>query len=178
MHMVIAAITAIAGLFWALSALRNSGFDPSSLNPFLWHRRAQWYKQHNTNPLYKIKSPMEAAAVVLLLTAKCEGEISSEQKQTLLRIFEQEFHLSQKAASDLLVSSAYLVREIDAPPSHIEKILAPSLPEFSHTQKESVLSLIHTVARIEGPPNHQQFALIATAQKLLMITENVQKKWG
>ena len=35
MHIVIAVITAIAGLFWALNALQRSGFQFSSLNPFL-----------------------------------------------------------------------------------------------------------------------------------------------
>ena len=37
--MLIAAITAIAGLLWALNALQRSGFQFSSLNPFLAYRR-------------------------------------------------------------------------------------------------------------------------------------------
>ena len=40
MHIVIGILTAVAGLFWAISALQNSGAI-DSLNPFLWRRRAR-----------------------------------------------------------------------------------------------------------------------------------------
>ena len=35
MHIVIAAITAVAGLIWALNSLQRSGFNVSALNPLL-----------------------------------------------------------------------------------------------------------------------------------------------
>jgi len=38
MHIVLGALSAIAGVIWALVALQRSGFNPASLNPFLWYQ--------------------------------------------------------------------------------------------------------------------------------------------
>ena len=45
MHILIAAITAIGGLIWALYRLQNSGFDLNAFNPFYWARRREWEKK-------------------------------------------------------------------------------------------------------------------------------------
>ena len=48
MHIVLGVLSAVAGLIWAIVALQRSGFDPASLNPFLWYRRSQWRKKERT----------------------------------------------------------------------------------------------------------------------------------
>ena len=101
MHIVISVITALGGLIWALIALQKSGFDVSVLNPFLWHRRSLWRKKYDTKPIYKLSEPVDVAALLLLGVAKCEGEISSEQKQKILSIFAHDLHLGADDANDL-----------------------------------------------------------------------------
>ena len=91
MHIVIAAITAIAGLLWALNALQRSGFQFSSLNPFLAWRRWQWSRSYGARPIYKLERPMDVAAVLLLGVAKADGAITSDQKRELLAMFQDEF---------------------------------------------------------------------------------------
>ena len=111
MHIVITLITALGGLFWAMYYLQRSGFDFNSLNPFLWHRRAQWQNKYNTKPIYNLSEPLDVAVLLLLGIAKCEGEISAEQKQQLLKILENEFHLSGDQASDQLLASSHLLKD-------------------------------------------------------------------
>jgi hypothetical protein len=52
MHLFIAAITALAGLPYALSALQQADFDLNSL-PFLACRRWQWRRFTGTKPIYR-----------------------------------------------------------------------------------------------------------------------------
>jgi hypothetical protein len=110
LHYLIGLITAVAMLIFALSRLQRAGLDLNALNPFLWYRRAQWKKLYATKPLYALDKPMEIAALLLVATAKCEGEVSAQQEKFLLDTFKNDFHLSDKEASELLAASAYLLR--------------------------------------------------------------------
>src|SRR5687767_6280000 len=61
------------------------GISLSDLNPLLRNRRMRWLDQHNTNPLYNIKSPLEMTALLLVAVAKNnDGEIATAEKQALL----------------------------------------------------------------------------------------------
>jgi hypothetical protein len=105
MHIVLGVLSAVAGLVWAMVALQRSGFDPASLNPFLWYRRSQWRRKYGTSPILNLDNPMDVAAVLILGTAKCEGEISTEQKRAVQSIFETEFNLNRDVATDLLLAA-------------------------------------------------------------------------
>ena len=105
MHIVIAVITALAGLIWALNALQRGGFDFNSLNPFLAYRRWQWRSTYGGKAIYKLERPMDVAAVLLLGVAKADGEITSDQKRLLLEMFQSEFNISRDEESDLLLAS-------------------------------------------------------------------------
>ena len=92
-----------------VNRLACAGIDLRALNPFAWYRRRKWSKQYNGNPIYQIANPMEATALLLAAIAKSEGDISAEQKRELLTIFEKEFHLSKKGASELLVATTHML---------------------------------------------------------------------
>src|SRR5690242_18997168 len=111
MHIVIAIVTAVAGLFWTLTALRNSGFQFSSLNPFLAIRRWRWSTDYGAKPLYKLDRPMDAAGVLLVATAKADGLMSAEQKRELLSLFERHFEIPSSEASQLFAASTHLLRD-------------------------------------------------------------------
>ena len=164
MHIVIGIMTALAGLIWAIVALQRAGVDLNSLNPFLWQRRSQWKKKYGDKPLYILGNPMEAAAVLLLGTAKCEGEISAEQKQDILAIFEQEFHLGRDEAADLLLASSHLLRNEVYLADNLDKILAKSAAAFSPDKVNSLLVLMQRVAAIESAANAEQDKLIAATR--------------
>jgi uncharacterized tellurite resistance protein B-like protein len=165
MHVIIGVITAVAGLIWAVVALQRAGISLSGLNPFLWLRRAEWRKKYSDKPIYALDQPLDVAAVLLLGVAKCEGEISSEQKRKLHQIFERDFRLASDEAADLLLASSHLIRNEIYLVDNLPKILDKSAAKFTSEQVSSLLSLMQRVASFEGPPNSEQQKLIgATAE--------------
>jgi len=177
MHIIIGLITAIAGLFWAFNSLQRSGFNPSSLNPFLMFRRSKWKKLYAEKPIYNLDKPLDVAAVLLLGTLKCEGEISSDQKATLINIFEEQFNMGNSEAADLMLGSSHLIRDEVYLADSVDKILAISRDQFSDEQVDSVLSLMEKVSSLESPTNEAQVNLIAATKNYFSKTSKTSGSW-
>lgn len=178
MHVLIAAITAVAGLLWALNSLQRSGFQPSSLNPFLAYRRWKWSRTHGTKPIYRLDRPMDVAAVLLLGIAKADGTITSDQKRILLEMYQSEFEISRDEASDLLLASSHLVRDEIYLVDHLDKILAPSAERFEANAVASLLRMMRTVAALDGSVNAEQHKLIDATEAYFAAKAPKTQKWG
>lgn len=170
MHIVIGALSAFAGLIWAVIALQRSGFSLDSINPFLWHRRAQWRKKYAVKPIYNLAEPMDVAALLILGIAKCEGEISREQKQAIRGLFESEFGLDRNAADDLLLASSHLLRDEIYLVDHLDKILFRSSDAFSADQVKSLLRMMQQVSTLESAFNEEQRQLLETTEQYFLKT--------
>ncbi len=177
MHIVLAVLSSVAGLIWALAALQRSGFNPGSINPFLWLRRARWRKHYSTPPLYSLGEPMDVAAVLILGIAKCEGEISSGQKRAIHAIFEQEFKLDSNTASDLLVASAHLIRNEIYLVDRLDRIIEHSRRQFTPEQAASLLALMTRIGTFESPLNEEQRKLIAATEYYFERQFSGQPAW-
>jgi uncharacterized tellurite resistance protein B-like protein len=178
MHIVIAVITAIAGLFWALNALQRSGFQFSSLNPFLAWRRFQWSRTYGGRAIYQLERPMDVAAVLLLGVAKADGAITSDQKRELLAMFQSEFAISRDDASDLLLASSHLIRDEIYLVDHLDKILARSAERFEPDTVTSLLAMMRKVAMLEGSINAEQQKLIDATEHYFSGRSQPQGKWA
>lgn len=177
MHYVIGFITAIAGLLWALNSLQRSGVDLNAFNPFVWWRRRQLAKFYGANPLHVLDDPMEVAALLMLATAKCDGEVSREEKQFLLQTFEREFHISAHEASSLLSQASYLLRDESDITGELEKILERSRSSFTDEQIESTIDLMQKTASLEGRPSKVSDALIGETSRVLGSARVEPGKW-
>lgn len=160
MHIIIAAISALAALVWALHSLQNSGVDLNSFNPFTWARRRKWQKQYGTKPIYNLPTAMEAAAAIIVGTLKQEGEISREQKQTVINLFTANFNLENQEAMDLFASSAHLVHDEINFEHSIAPILKLSIKQFTSPMITTLLSLLKQVVELEGEPTKTQINII------------------
>ena len=178
MHIVLGVLSTVAGLIWAIVALQRSGFDPASLNPFLWYRRSQWRKKYGTSPIFNIENPMDVAAILILGTAKCEGEISTEQKQLVQSIFETEFKLDRDTAADLLLASSHLIRDEIYLLDKLDKILARSCHLFTPEQSRSLLSLMQKVGALESGINEEQRKLILATEKYFEKLHAKKSEWA
>lgn len=178
MHIVIAAITALAGLVWALNSLQNSGFNLNSLNPFAWARRRRWAKLYGTRPLYNLAKPMEAAAAIVVGLLKQEGEVSREQKQVVIDLFRSSFNLDGQGAVELFASSAHLVKDEVSFELSIKNILNPSSPKFTPDMVSSFIAILDEVASLEGPPSRAQCAIIERVKDEFKIMGISDSKWG
>ncbi len=177
MHIVIAVITAVAGLFWALNALQRSGFQFSSLNPFLAWRRFQWSRTYGGRPIYKLGRPIDVAAVLLLGVAKADGAITSDQKRELLAMFQSEFSISRDEASDLLLASSHLIRDEIYLVDHLDKILARSAERFEPDTVSSLLAMMRKVSMLDGSINAEQQKLIDATERYFAALKKPEGKW-
>ena len=178
MHVIIAAITAIAGLFWALNSLQRSGFNLNALNPFLAYRRWKWTRTHGAKPIYRLERPMDVAAVLLLGIAKADGTITSDQKKILLEMYQREFEISRDEASDLLLASSHLIRDEIYLVDHLSKILAPSAQRFEPDAIESLLRMMRHVAALDGSINTEQQKLIDATEKFFAEKSPKSQRWA
>ena len=108
------------------------------------------------DPIYSIEDPMEAAALLAFAVAKIDGEVSKEEKQQLIMLFQSEFSLSLKAATELLLSCSYLYGRGDDVKNNLDKILNRSIDSFSSEQAQSTLDLLVKVETIEGVDRNQK----------------------
>ena len=178
MHIVIGALSAFAGLIWAVIALQRSGFNPDSINPFLWYRRAQWRSKYAVKPIYNLAEPMAVAALLILGIAKCEGEISREQKQAIHDLFESAFRLDRDAADDLLLASSHLLRDEIYLVDHLDRILARSRTTFSAEQVNSLLRMMQQVGTLESALNEEQRHLIEATEQSFRKTAGSRHSWA
>lgn len=179
MHVIIAAITALAGLFWALNALQRSGFSLSSINPFLAYRRWKWSRTYGAKPIYRLERPMDVAAVLLLGIAKADGEITSDQKRELQNLFQNEFEISRDEAADLLLASSHLIRDEIYIVDHLDKILELSAAKFEPSAVSSLLRMLRQIAALDGSINSEQQKLIDATERYFASREKLAGgKWS
>ena len=167
MHIIIAVITAIAGLIWALNSLQRAGFDLNSLNPGYWARRKRW-ENKQINPLYAIETPRELAAVLMFAAMRQAGDPTTQEKDHLLSLYETELKFAAPDATEMYSVASHLVA---TDPNYVHKVsdlVAPSLPAMSAEQKESIPQLVEKVASFNGDANATQQAFQrAIAQSLV-----------
>ncbi len=178
MHIVLALLGSVITVLILLSRLADAGIDLGGLNPFLWHRRRKWRKKHEGNPLFKMDNPMDATALLMVATAKADGDMSREDKALLLKSFEADFNLSKKDAAGLLISSAHLLGNGKELTDNVKSFLEPSKALFSDTQANSAIEL---VAKIAGDPNtmheNTQAFLQQVKKELAPKTQDENKTW-
>jgi len=177
MHVILGLLGTIVTILWLLHRLAEMGIDLGGLNPFLWHRRRTWRKSHDADPIFKISSPLDATALLVTATAKADGDMSSEEKEAVLSLFENEFHLSKKESASLLTSSSHLLGKGDEIHNNLNKVLEPSLESFSIEQADSAIALLKKTAMVGGSASELQNELIARASSILIQNTGQKSKW-
>jgi len=177
MHVVLGALGSVVTILWLLYRLAEMGIDLGGLNPFLWQRRRRWKNHHDANPIFKIDSPMEITALLMTAVAKADGDMSVEEKRGILRLFGEVFHLGEKDAAGLLISSSYLLAKGDELRGDLKRVMAPSLERFRAEQADSAIDLLRRVARLAGPPSDLQEALITAAAQQVLARASSTWTW-
>lgn len=169
MHIIIGLITAIATLAWAIRTLQQSGLTIDSINPFAWYRRTQWKKRYGRKPLYTLENTMDVAAVFIVGIAQLDGDISREQKQAIIELFETEFELSSEKAQALLSSSTFLLNNEQNLIKNTPHVITPSKPHFLTHQINSLLKWMQMIAELDTPINPSQTQLIQAVKSAFGI---------
>lgn len=175
MHIILAVLGVVVTILILLNRLSQNGIDIGWLNPFSWHRRRKYRLNHDLNPVFKLDSPLDVAALYLVGVAKVDGDLSATQKTALLTVFEQEFHLSAQDARALLGSSVHLIGNgqtfFSTPGRAAERVYEKLSPE----QVGSINSLLHQIATTDGDASDAQMQFISAVSKALPAT--IKPKW-
>ncbi len=144
--MILAILGVIVTILILLKRLADAGIDLGGFNPFLWQRRRNWKAKLEGNPIYQIDSPMDAVALYMLAVVKADGDMTKEDKHTILDLFVNEFKLSQKEAASLMASSSHLLGDGEEAQENVAKVFEKSLQNFSDSQMQSSRELIRKAA--------------------------------
>jgi len=177
MHIILGVLGAIVTILVLLKRLSDSGIDIGWLNPFTWRRRREWRKKYEGNPVFFLDNPLEVAAMLATAIAKIDGEISREEKATLLELFQTEFGKTEKEASDLLMSSIYIFGNGEEALKNPSRILQRSLDKFSEDQAKSVMALIDTIQKIDNANEVEKKRFIADIDSVFAKQFNSSDKW-
>ncbi len=153
-----------------LSRLADAGIDLGGLNPFALRRKRAWKSKFEANPLFGLDDPMDVAAVLAVGAVKAGGDMSAEQKRTLLDAFQRTFRLDPGAAEELLASSAYLIGDGRIFREQVEDVVSRSRERFTDSQIASTLALIEATTSVEGATQLQR-ELIGRIQAVFRGTE-------
>jgi len=150
MHIIISLLGTVATILIILKGLAESGISLGGINPFLWQRRRKWKKQYEGNPVYQIDNPLDLAALLATATAKADGDMSSDEKRTLLDLFQKEFNVDKKGAAELLISSAYLLGSGEELKNNLEKVIKPGLVNFTEEQATSTRNILDGICGVDA----------------------------
>lgn len=177
MHIILGLLGAIVTILVLLKRLDDVGIDLGWLNPFAWRRRA-FRDRLETNPIYAVDVPLDAAGLMLLAVAKRDGELTGLEKATILDLYQEELQLSRKDANALLGTSAHLLHNAGTLTYNLEKVLKPSSEHFSKEQARSTIEMMEQIARTDGTASTEQLALINEARAVLLSRWEAKGKWS
>lgn len=178
MHILLALLGVLVTILVLLSRLADAGIDFGGLNPFSAYRRRKWRQKFEANPLFSLNDPLEIGAILLVWTAKCEGDMSAEQKRAILAMLEKTFGLGSSQATDLLGSSVHLIGNGQILKSQLEDFLTLGQEHLSTEQADSAIALMREVARVDGAETAQQLELIDTVKSKLGPTDSAAGTWS
>lgn len=178
MHIVLGALAAIVTILVLLSRLADAGIYLGGLNPFLWKRRRAWRQKLQGNPIHTLQDPKDIAGLLVVGLAKLGGDISTEEKQAVLREFDATLMLGRRGATELLGSSAFLLGDTREFQEHLDRILDNAREKLSPAQTESVLAIMGRIAAVAGTPSEQQSRLLESARAKLGPAPAPRGTWG
>jgi uncharacterized tellurite resistance protein B-like protein len=160
MHFILGILGTAITILVLINRLRQTGIDFGWLNPFSWARRRRFRKEYEMHPAYKLESPMDVAALLMVAVAKSDDDMTKGQKDKILSLFVDEFMLNDAKSIELLGSSVHIFGRGDDVLDNPSRVLSRTMDRFTTTQVISVLSMLKQVANVEGEPSNSQQKLI------------------
>lgn len=175
MHIIIGFLTSLVTVFYLLDRL---GIDLGGFNPFHWRRRRAWLRKHRGDPIYSVEDPMEVAGLFVVGIAKIDGDITAEEKKSILAEFSSNFSLSDSEASQLLGSSAHLLGQPQLIGTQLTTVLSRLDDLFTAEQAESLASMMTTVISSNENISPEQTELIEAIRERFRNEATPGGTWG
>ena len=175
MHVVLALLGSVVTILYMLDRL---GINLGGMNPFYWRRRRAWAKKYEGDPIYSVEDPMHVAALLVVGTAKLDGDLSAEQKKHTLDQFESKFSLDSQAASELLGSAVHLLGAPQLIDTQLNNLANKNKDLFSREQAESMIQMMMDVAKVDGELSAKQDEYIANVRAIYIPVDKGPGTWS
>ena len=136
-------------------------------------RRAKWNRKKDYDPREELTDPREVATVLMLETAKCGGEITATQKQTISNIMQREFSVSEGEAAEMMAAVTYLTRDVPDVENILVRLLKP-IHHMSNQDKRDLIQMMSDVASTDGEADPYQARFVALVKGKL-FSQNAPK---
>ncbi|RRD57839.1 phenylacetic acid degradation protein [Comamonadaceae bacterium OH2545_COT-014] len=167
MGLLMQIIGLLMGLIFVAEGLKRLGIDVGWLNPLTFFRRRAWKKKITQPPLYALEHPVDVVGVLALAVAQAgqaqpgaalpHESARASAAQALLR---QHLSLDEKAAQDLWLASAHLLRAHPLTPREVPAVLTRSAARFTPYHQDTLRTVLHAVAHAQPPVTAEQQALL------------------
>lgn len=175
MHIVLGFLTSLITILYLLDRM---GVNLGGLNPFYWRRRRAWAKKYGGDPIYAVEDPLEVAALFVVGIAKMDGDITVDEKKSILSEFSSTFSLTDREASQLLGSSAHLLGHPQLIDSQLNGILGRTENLFTPDQAESLISMMTAALSSNEQLSADQTELIESIRKRQPTQVSDGGTWG
>jgi len=153
MHILIGFLGSVVTVLYLLDRL---GIDLGGMNPFHWYRRRAFVKKYGSDPIYSIEDPVHIAALLVIGSAKLDGDLTAEQKKAAQDQFKSEFSMDEREASQLFGSAAHLLAAPQLIDTQLEKLADRNKDDFSSEQASSLMRMMVKVASADGSLSARQ----------------------
>lgn len=175
MHILLGLLGSVVTILYILDRV---GIDLGGLNPFYWYRRRAFAKKYGADPIFSIEDPLHVASLLVIGTAKLEGDLTAAQKATAQDQFEKNFSMDSRAASELFGSAAHLLAAPQLLDSQLMKLADKNASRFSKEQVASLVDMMTTVASADGGMSSTQEAFINGVRSKFVQQEQPQGTWA
>ena len=174
MHILIGLLGSIVAILYYLDRL---GVDIGWLNPFAWARRRAWAKKYEGDPIHSVDDPMGIAAILVVGATRLGGDLTVEQKQSLLDLFQSTFSLNEKASNDLLTATTHLLGAPQVLRNQLDGVVERNTKTFDAEQSSSIIEMAETAAGFGQVVSEEQRDYLQSLQSSLAQREQ-QGSWA
>jgi len=131
-------------------------------------RKRDWQDQHLQKPIDTLADPRKAAIVLMLETAKADGEMTQTQRSKVLHLSAHYFEINRNNASDMIASASFITRSLTDIHNVIGRVVRPLQENLSPKERRDCIKMMYEVANADGNPSPNQIQLIGRVKDLLL----------
>jgi len=164
MHIILAIAGAIAGiLFWMSRVSRSANEIADAANTLAnIPRRRRFSKKYNKSGYDLIETPIEAATVMMIATARMSREkrVTKPAEIEIIKQLHENMQLSEDDADGLYRQMHSLTYDIALPESALFPMVSVLKNEIDRDEAKDLALMMESVARLEATANNEQSEFI------------------
>ena len=164
MHFIIGILIAVATLvFWMGRAARGAGDIVDAANTIAnLPRKRRFQKKYHKGGFDLVESPVEAATVLMISTAKMSGEkrVTEPEELEIIGLLRNEMQMSADDADGLYRQMRNLIHDVVLPESALFPMVAVLKDSIDRDEALDLADMMTTVADVDDEANAEQLEFI------------------